>query len=303
MKTRIASALLLPLLLGACATSRENLLFVETYDLGIGLHPAPSTGMIQFHIGFKATDLAIVPVAGVEGDGNVDQRRAESKGLKGSGKIEKDAVSVFAQFRNTTKPDALDNPEKKKHSVGIGRFFSTGVAAVNLAHAYECGMQAAGACPSCPECEPAVADGSEEKNEKSPIPDKPEPILTILKPLIFGQYDSYGVDIKPSIETGGAAGVDFSLGYSGKNFAVMPLFAEERGRYKELGGEGGRYNKEAYSVLGQFKADQATTSPDLKLERFFATGLAAQYLSRGLQARISADLRSEAARNSEVTGK
>ena len=56
-------------------------------------------------------------------------------------------------------------------------------------------------------------------------------------------------------------------------------------------------------MLGQFKADQATTSPDLKLERFFATGLAAQYLSRGLQARISADLRSEAARNSEVTGK
>ena len=149
----------------------------------------------------------------------------------------------------------------------------------------------------------AVADGSQTKNEKGPIPDKPEPILTILKPLIFGQYDSYGVDIKPSIETGGAAGVDFSLGYSGKNFAVMPLFAEERGRYKELGGEGGRYNKEAYSVLGQFKADQATTSPDLKLERFFATGLAAQYLSRGLQARISADLRSEAARNSEVTGK
>ncbi|WP_374246943.1 hypothetical protein [Zoogloea sp.] len=290
MKTRIASAVLLPLLLGACTASRENLLFVETYDLGIGLHPAPSTGMVQFNIGFKATDLAIVPVAGVEGDGKVDQRRAESKG---SGQIEKDAVSVFAQFRNASRPDPLDSQDKQKHSVGIGRFFSTGVAAVNLAHAYECGMQPAGACAPCPECEP-VNRGDKEQ-EKPPIPDTPT--LTVLKPLIFGQYDSYGVDIKPSIEMGGAAGVDFSLGYSGKNFAVMPLFAEERGRYKELGGEGGRYNKEAYSVLGQFKADQATTSPNLRLERFFATGLAAQYLSRGLQARIAAELRKEAADN------
>lgn len=296
MKTRVASALLLPLLLGACASNRENLLFVETYDLGIGLHPTPTTGMVQFNIGFKATDLAVVPVAGVESDGRINQRRAKSHDASA---IEQDAVSVFAQFRNSSSPDTNNNANATNHSVGIGRFFSTGVAAVNLARAYECGMQPDGKCP--PAIAPADSKGGEKDQKKADKKDTlatadgkenpPEP--TILKPLIFGQYDAYGVDIKPSVETGGGAGIDFSLGYSGKNFAVMPLFAVERmTQYKELGGEGGTYDREAYSVLGQFKADQATTSPKLRLERFFATGLAAQYLSRGLQARIIADLQS-----------
>ncbi|MCK6373566.1 MAG: hypothetical protein L6Q69_05605 [Zoogloea sp.] len=289
MKTRVASALLLPLLLGACASNRENLLFVETYDLGIGLHPTPTTGMVQFNIGFKATDLAVVPVAGVESDGRVNQRRAKSHDAAA---IEQDAVSVFAQFRNSSSPDTSNNANATNHSVGIGRFFSTGVAAVNLARAYECGMQPDGKCP------PAIApangkDGEKDEKKAPPASAETPPEPTILKPLIFGQYDAYGVDIKPSVETGGGAGIDFSLGYSGKNFAVMPLFAVERKtQYKELGGEGGTYDREAYSVLGQFKADQATTSPKLRLERFFATGLAAQYLSRGLQARIIADLQS-----------
>lgn len=289
MKTRVASALLLPLLLGACASNRENLLFVETYDLGIGLHPTPTTGMVQFNIGFKATDLAVVPVAGVESDGRINQRRAKSRDASA---IEQDAVSVFAQFRNSSSPDTSNNANATNHSVGIGRFFSTGVAAVNLARAYECGMQPDGKCP------PAIApangkDGEKDEKKAPPASAETPPEPTILKPLIFGQYDAYGVDIKPSVETGGGAGIDFSLGYSGKNFAVMPLFAVERKtQYKELGGEGGTYDREAYSVLGQFKADQATTSPKLRLERFFATGLAAQYLSRGLQARIIADLQS-----------
>lgn len=299
MRTRVISALLLPLLLGACASNRENLLFVETYDLGIGLHPTPTTGVIQFNIGFKATDLAVVPVAGVESDGRINQRRAKSHD---GAAIEQDAVSVFAQFRNSSSPDTGNNANAANHRVGIGRFFSTGVAAVNLARAYECGMQPDGKCP------PAIAQTGSKGDDKDKKDKKkadrtdtvaaaesrdapPEP--TVLKPLIFGQYDSYGVDIKPSVETGGGAGIDFSLGYSGKNFAVMPLFAVERKtQYKELGGEGGTYDREAYSVLGQFKADQATTSPKLRLERFFATGLAAQYLSRGLQAQIVADLQS-----------
>lgn len=289
MKTRVASALLLPLLLGACASNRENLLFVETYDLGIGLHPTPTTGMVQFNIGFKATDLAVVPVAGVESDGRINQRRAKSHDASA---IEQDAVSVFAQFRNSSSPDTSNNANATNHSVGIGRFFSTGVAAVNLARAYECGMQPDGKCP--PVIAPANGkDGEKDEKKAPPASAETPPEPTILKPLIFGQYDAYGVDIKPSVETGGGAGIDFSLGYSGKNFAVMPLFAVERKtQYKELGGEGGTYDREAYSVLGQFKADQATTSPKLRLERFFATGLAAQYLSRGLQARIIADLQS-----------
>lgn len=300
MKTALVVTLVLPGLLAACSSTRENLLFVETYDLGIGIHPAPTTGMIQFNVGFKATDLAVVPIASVEGDGHVNQRRAKSKNADNVG-LEKDAVSVFAQFRNGTQPVS---GAAGTHQVGIGRFFSTGVAAVNLARAYECAMQPAGTCSPCADCKSTAGTS---KSTKSPKPDQAEPNSaapstqpTILKPLIFGQYDSYGLDIKPSVETAGGSLFDFSLGYSGKNFAVMPLFALEHGsRYKELGGEGGQFDDEAYSVLGQFKADSATTSPNLKLERFFATGLAAQYLSRGLQARIAEDLRKAAAATAE----
>lgn len=288
MKAAVVVTLVLPALLAACSSTRENLLFVETYDLGIGIHPAPTTGMIQFNVGFKATDLAVVPIASVEGDGRVNQRRAKSKNADNAG-LEKDAVSVFAQFRNGTQPVA---GESGQHQVGIGRFFSTGVAAVNLARAYECAMLPADTCTPCPACKSAQSSKPHE-DEPSSAESNTQP--TVLKPLIFGQYDSYGLDIKPSVETAGGSLFDFSLGYSGKNFAVMPLFALERGKhYKELGGEGGQFDDEAYSVLGQFKADTATTSPNLKLERFFATGLAAQYLSRGLQAKIVEDLRKAA---------
>lgn len=85
-----------------------------------------------------------------------------------------------------------------------------------------------------------------------------------------------------------------TLGYSGRNVAVMPLFApNSAGGFTALDSQSGAADpaQEAFSVLGQFSVSSATTEPNIALERFFSTGLAAQILSRGFQGKIAEEVK------------
>jgi len=303
MNKPIRLLLIAPCLLAGCAANKENLLFAETTDVGIAFHPAPTTGL-QFTVGVKMRDLAVVPVAALDGQQNLQQRRAVSPDHS------EDAVSVFAQFSAQSAPPDENSGSVVRRRVSLGRFFSTGVAAVNLAEGYKEGWS--GGTPVTPATKPASATAKPPRSPQTPVGGAPptgsapgpdadalEPIK-VMKPLIFGQYDSYGLDIGTALD---ANGVNFSLGYAGRNLAIMPLFGETRGgRLKALGSEGPSSNPDAYSVLGQFRADAATTSADLRLDRFFSTGLAAQRLSEGLGARIASDLKNPKTA-AEATGK
>jgi hypothetical protein len=106
-------------------------------------------------------------------------------------------------------------------------------------------------------------------------------------PLVFLKSDVLGIDIGGSVAEKGA---QFALGYAGRNIALIPVVAESQGRgvTSLLGSSGDEPNEtqDAYSVLGQFKADTATTKLGYGFERYFATGVAARNLADGLQAQI-----------------
>lgn len=113
--------------------------------------------------------------------------------------------------------------------------------------------------------------------------------------LVFGQQHTVGLDITATApEQGGT----LSLGFKDKNIAVIPVAVNEGGTYQLLGstnklegngngGDGGDQN-DAYSTIGQFEMDTGKNgTASVGLGKFFATGLAAQFLAKGFQGKLS----------------
>ncbi len=107
--------------------------------------------------------------------------------------------------------------------------------------------------------------------------------------LVFGQHIAVGIDITATApEQGGT----LTLGYKDKNIAIIPVVIKKAdGTLQLLGGTnnlsaGGDIN-DAYSTIGQFelKAGAAGT-PTIGLGKFFATGVAAQYLADGFREKL-----------------
>jgi len=109
--------------------------------------------------------------------------------------------------------------------------------------------------------------------------------------LVFGQTQTVGISI------GGSAtdqGVNFTLGYQDKNFAIVPATVRQAdgsstqvlsnvGNPSTKSGESG----DALSVLGQFSVSTNSKTADVGLGKFFATGLAAQKLADGFSEQLS----------------
>jgi hypothetical protein len=110
--------------------------------------------------------------------------------------------------------------------------------------------------------------------------------------LVFGQTQTLGISI------GGSAtdqGVNFTLGYQDKNFAIVPATVRQAdgaatqvvakvGNPARKEGQG----EDALSVLGQFSVNTSSKTADVGLGKFFATGLAAQKLADGFRDQLSA---------------
>jgi hypothetical protein len=112
--------------------------------------------------------------------------------------------------------------------------------------------------------------------------------------LIFGQEHVVGIDV-----SAGAAdqGGTFSLGYRDKNIAIVPVAIKQNdGSYMPLGGDMPGNNastsigKDAYSTIGQFEiatdGNGNSVTPKVSLGKFFATGVAAQFLADGFKEKL-----------------
>lgn len=285
------------LLCGGCATYDNELLFAESTDIGIGVQPNP-TGGAQFNLGYKQRDLAVIPVGAIDSKGEIKQRRTST--LNG----DKDSLSVFGQFSadvgnrgsdiGSDASGANSNSDTDRERAVLGRFFATGLAAQYLAKGYakawkkqadivDEALDAAGA-----EEVDSFKNGSSKKKQRKSAEDVVRVKPRALRPLIFGQSDVLGLMVGTALKPG--EGV-FSLGYSGQNIAVMPVFAEKpNGEYEGVGGKNKDEDTDAFSVVGQFKAASGVHSIGVSLDRFFATGLAAQQLSEGLAVKIVSEL-------------
>lgn len=253
----------LALLLGACA-SNPPLLFADSTTVGLklGADTAALGGAVS--LGVKNQSLAVVPVSVVD-------ETAQAFRMIGQSGAGSDALSVFAVF----KADA----ENKDSPVKIGQVFSTGAAAQLITQGFECHLAVRSPCPAAAN----LPTGSGGGGSLPPPPGTDRPYQ---RPLVYARTDVYGVDIAGSTAEQGS---NFTLGYGNRNLALVPIVAVSGGgRPSDLLGGDGKTLKDAYSVLGQFSANTQTKRLGFGLERYFATGIAAQNLAGGLRAAIAA---------------
>lgn len=103
--------------------------------------------------------------------------------------------------------------------------------------------------------------------------------------LVFGQKDVVGLGISAS---GPQQDAELTLGYNGKNIAVIPVAVEDNdGEYTKLESTN-QGNQDAYSTLGQFELNTGGDGTvSVGLGKFFATGTAAQVLAQGFNNKLS----------------
>lgn len=146
-------SMLYPLLciaLTGCASDLPRnmpLVFGEAITVGIGIGASTADQGGDFTLGFKSKDVAIIPVVAYDNDGSPVQIQAdisdttsgdESTETTADSKIvtrkpvtktiNKDSYSVLGQFGSVT-----DGAGKR---VGLGKFFATGAAALQLSEGF-----------------------------------------------------------------------------------------------------------------------------------------------------------------------
>jgi len=117
------------------------LVFYQATTLGISASATGAGATPEFSLGYRDTDVAVVPVA----DNAGDKIRSDDKPAAG-GRYQ-DALSVLGQFSvNTT---ANGTP-----TVGLGKFFATGLASQDLAEGFRDWQRSSLTSPAAP---PAAA--------------------------------------------------------------------------------------------------------------------------------------------------
>jgi hypothetical protein len=113
-------------LLGACTTADQPmpLVFGRTQSIGIGVQGSAADQGASITVGYNDRNIAVVPTTSIKGEAI---RSVAPETSTGSGQFQ-DALSVLGQFEANAKATSPD--------VSLGTFFSTGLAARNLAEGF-----------------------------------------------------------------------------------------------------------------------------------------------------------------------
>lgn len=298
--------------LAGCATN-PPLMFGDTTTFGLRLGNDTATGGASVSIGYKAQSIAVVPVSTIDDTGTVKLLKGHGTTLK-----ERDALSVFASFQSAASaPPAGSNDS----TVRLGQVFSTGLAAQDLTMGYLCrerndagcnktavdtALEAAAAANQAAALATAAAASANGATAMVSAtmaggalvfvqPPGPTPPVAADRPyqapLVFLRTDLVGIDIGGSLAE---KGVQFNLGYTNRNLALIPVYAagpggKVVGMFGDQNASSGTSDSphDSYSVLGQFKGNTETTRLSFGLERYFATGIAARNLGKGMGAAIA----------------
>jgi hypothetical protein len=123
--------------LTACTTDQQGmpLIFARTQNVGVSVAASVPDQGAHLTLGFADRNIAIVPTTSPQGEAI----RGVTP-LSGGGQFQ-DALSVLGQFEVTAKGDSAVQ-------AGLGTFFSTGIAARNLAEGFR--DKLAGRAPGAP---------------------------------------------------------------------------------------------------------------------------------------------------------
>jgi hypothetical protein len=308
MEAKISGLMLLsPVLLSGCAGQQvPPLFFGEFVTMGINVGAGPASEGLDFTLGYKDRNLAIIPVSAINTNGQTQEIVAWNQ--EGDRKNFRDALSVFGQFKSQGEETSNADQAKPKRRIALGRFFATGLAASSISAGYQKGWT-----------DPPTGNTSQPGNSSQPVIERTAAGPTTQQidsnpqtqsqafapPLIFAQSNTVGIGFTTAVVAD--QGANFTLGYTGRDIAFVPVMARNAdGTLTRLGGRNqvgpdGKVTQrpqdavetDALSVLGQFEVDTATASIDFGLNRFFTTGMAARNLAEGFKAAIARELQAQ----------
>lgn len=301
------------LTVAGCATN-PPLMFGDTTTYGLRLGNDTATGGGSVSLGYKAHSIAVVPVSVLDENGKPWL-------LKGHGRGNADAMSVFASFESdagTARADGAASAAATNATVRLGQVFSTGLAAQVLTRGYVCretadpsctktvvatALEAAAAADTSATLAGAAAASANNAAAAVTAAMANQPVTTVQAtastqstasspyqaPLLFLRSDVVGIDIGGSLAE---QGLQFDLGYTNRNLALIPVYAAGAGgKVVRIAGasDGAASDRsnDAMSVLGQFKVNTETTRLGLGLGRYFATGVAARNMGESISAAIA----------------
>ena len=125
MKTLLGLGLsiLLVISAGGCVSNGNMpLVFGQSQVVGISVTASSVQQDIDFTLGYKDINIAVVPVTVKQPDGSITQLNSRATADY------TDALSVIGQFELNTQGKTVD--------VGLGKFFATGLAAKRLADGF-----------------------------------------------------------------------------------------------------------------------------------------------------------------------
>lgn len=121
---RLLPRFFLALMAGGCVGNpNPPLLFVQTQTLGVTINGSSIQQNFELTLGYRDFDVAIVPATVTQGGASTQVQST----VTGVGTTGADALSVLGQFEANTN----GTPQ-----VGLGKFFSTGLAAQKLADGF-----------------------------------------------------------------------------------------------------------------------------------------------------------------------
>lgn len=291
--------LVISLVLTGCATGPDTpLIFGASNTVGISIGASAREQGVDFVVGYKGQDFAMVPVTAVKPDGGSLQL-----GGTVQGNDFKDAFSVFGHF-------SLNAGSEVAKRQSIGKFFATGLAASNLSEGYReklGGSLAAKAEKEKKEGGPGPTDNEkqlqtllklqdslqeaqldlkknqdevlsqqrvlQEKHVKSAVVVVQKAVVTGSdkevargKNMYFAQYSSFGLifSASPTDEGGG-----LTIGWKDRNLAIVPVVQRDflgepspifSKHYNSSVHGRDPNNFDAYSVLGQFEFDKENST-------------------------------------------
>jgi hypothetical protein len=259
------------------------LIFGDDAHVGLHLGPESATGGGAINLGYKHRSIALVPVSVLNDDGIADAIRADDTEAK-------DALPVFAVFE-TSSPSGDAKDTQSPRQLHVGQIFSTGAAAQAITTGYRCRAEGATTCPA-----PTTAStpSTTTSTPSKPAISEPRQKGPFQTPLVYARTDIFGLDAGVSLQdvsTSQEAGL--TLSYGSRNLALVPVYRESANHHidalysESINQASRRQGRDAFSVLGQFQSSNGLTTTAFGLSRFFATGMAAANLARGLQATVS----------------
>lgn len=268
----------------AACSSNPPLMFADNVTFGLQVGNATTAAGGSVSLGYKHQSAAIVPVSALDRDGKAQELKSTDVGPAGAAR-RKDALSVFAVFE-TSKAEATP--------FRVGQTFATGLAAQHITQGYACKLSGDKACTALDAASAPVGQAAVASAPPKAEPGSADNTYQYQHPLVYARSDVVGMDIAGSPAEQGAA---FTFGFGTRNVALVPVIAKDAdGKVSHLGGSDGTkpaQDRDAFAVLGQFASTTELKGLGFCLERYFATGMAAQNLGRGL-ARAAANAASAA---------